>query len=54
MLKLICVFFGLEGHTDKLKEYNTIVIDAQYYSEEEIQQIKNANFETDFHRFYTA
>lgn len=36
------VFLGLEGHTDKLKEYNTIVIDAQYYSEEEIQQIKNA------------
>ena len=36
------VFLGLEGHTDKLAEYNTVVIDAQYYSEIEIQEIKNA------------
>ncbi|WP_026493878.1 endo alpha-1,4 polygalactosaminidase [Butyrivibrio sp. XPD2006] len=36
------VFLGLEGHADKLKEYNTVVIDAQYYSEKEIQEIKDS------------
>lgn len=36
------VFLSLEDHVDRLKEYNTVVIDAQYYSEAEIRDIKSS------------
>ena len=35
------VFLSFEGKLDKLADYHTVVIDAQYYGKEEIESFKN-------------
>jgi len=39
------VFLSYEGDLEKLSSYKTVVIDAQYYSKEEIESFKNSGHE---------
>ena len=37
------VFLSFEGKLDKLADYHTVVIDAQYYGKEEIESLREEN-----------